>query len=195
MGKSMARENLKTLYHDLRESRFDFVPRGEHNIRDVYTFVKDRFPELCDDSYLCSENCKSGYNSPEWKHKVRTALWDLKRHANDAAVAPYADYGYSVIPNTMDHFNWSPMISMRHHLNALKQQHFASFAILHLLGGSKNSIDINAKSAAWQLNYPMAHDMPKPITFNRSVRHTMDQTLLPTSSSYVPIIMRCATMA
>ncbi|MCG8449774.1 MAG: hypothetical protein MI725_09370 [Pirellulales bacterium] len=79
----MARDDLKALYHELRETRFDFVPRGEHNIRDVYTFVQNQFPHLCDDSYLCSENCKSGYNSPEWKHKVRTALWDLRRHTDD----------------------------------------------------------------------------------------------------------------
>jgi hypothetical protein len=76
----MASEDLKALYHDLRETRFDFVPRGEHHIRDIYAFVKNRYPDFCDDSYLCSENCKSGYNSPEWKHKVRTALWDLQRY-------------------------------------------------------------------------------------------------------------------
>ena len=76
-----AREILKELYHILRQTGFSFIPEGEHNIRDVYALVRSQFPNLCDDRYLCSENCKSGYNSPEWQHKVRTALWDIQRHA------------------------------------------------------------------------------------------------------------------
>lgn len=78
-----ARTELQKLYHQLCETRFSFIPPGEYDIRDVYALVQDRFPELCDDSYLCSENCKSGYNSPEWKHKVRTALWDTKRRTDE----------------------------------------------------------------------------------------------------------------
>lgn len=79
----MARDDLKTLYHSLRETRFDFVPPGEHNTRDLYAFVQERYTDLCDDSLLCYENCKSGNNSPEWQHRVRTALTDLKRQGND----------------------------------------------------------------------------------------------------------------
>ncbi|MDB5391935.1 MAG: hypothetical protein JWM11_7581 [Planctomycetaceae bacterium] len=75
----MAREELKLLYHNLSETRFSFVPRGQHHIRDVYAIVKVHYPELCDDTYLCSENCQSGANSPEWKHKIRAALWGLQR--------------------------------------------------------------------------------------------------------------------
>lgn len=74
----MAREDLSQLYTALTENKFSFVPQGRHNIKDVYLSVQDRFPELCDDSYLCSENCKNGHNSPEWKHRVRAAIWEVK---------------------------------------------------------------------------------------------------------------------
>lgn len=76
----MARPELEELYRILIESRFDFVPAGEVHLRDIYKIVKERSAELCDDSYLCSENCKSGYTSPEWKHTVRTALDQMKKH-------------------------------------------------------------------------------------------------------------------
>ena len=75
----MHRDKLKTLYQNLHESRFDFVPVGEHQIDDIYRFVQQRFSGLCDDSYLCSENCRQGHNRPEWQHRTRAALWDLKK--------------------------------------------------------------------------------------------------------------------
>ena len=75
----MPRTKLKTLYQNLHGTRFDFVPTGEHHIDEVYRLVKQAYPELCDDSYLCSENCKQGHNRPEWQHRTRAALWDLKK--------------------------------------------------------------------------------------------------------------------
>ena len=78
----MHREKLKTLYQNLHESRFDFVPAGEHQIDDIYRFVKQQFVDLCDDSYLCSENCRQGHNRPEWQHRTRAALWDLKKRTD-----------------------------------------------------------------------------------------------------------------
>jgi len=77
----MARDDLRALYHALCETHFEFVPRGAHHLHNVYAFVQDRYPDLCDDSYLCSDNCKSGHNSPEWQHRVRAALDYLKRKA------------------------------------------------------------------------------------------------------------------
>ena len=79
---AVAREKLQTLYRSLRETGFSFVPPGEHNIRDVYGIVRSHYPNLCDDGYLCLEHCESGYNSPEWQHNVRTALWDTRRRSN-----------------------------------------------------------------------------------------------------------------
>jgi len=77
----MPHDELTTLYHNLCESQFGFVPRGEHHIHDIYSLVKNSYPKLCNDSYLCSENCKSGHDRPEWQHRVRAALDYLKRTA------------------------------------------------------------------------------------------------------------------
>ncbi len=54
------------------------VPEGIHKITVIYEYVKDSFPHLCDDDYLCSQCCTCGTNQPEWKHRVRTALGSLK---------------------------------------------------------------------------------------------------------------------
>jgi hypothetical protein len=70
----MARQDIKQLYEDLTQTQFTFVPSGVYPLSDVYQRVQAQFPTLCDDTYLCSQNCTNGYNSPEWRHTVRTAL-------------------------------------------------------------------------------------------------------------------------
>jgi predicted HNH restriction endonuclease len=75
----MARHDLTELYSILMESRFEFMGQGEASLPTIYTTIKSRYPELCDDSYLCAVNCQSGHNQPEWRHVVRTALTDLKK--------------------------------------------------------------------------------------------------------------------
>jgi hypothetical protein len=75
----MAREDLKELYVLLKDSEFRFMPRGTHDMDMIYREVKARFSGLCDDGYLCSENCKNGHLQPEWNHTVRKALESLKR--------------------------------------------------------------------------------------------------------------------
>lgn len=75
----MARAELETLYREVTAVRFAFIRRGEVSIREVYAAVKDRHPELCDDTYLCSTNCKSRAHQPEWKHVIRGALKEMKR--------------------------------------------------------------------------------------------------------------------
>ena len=77
----MAHEELTTLYQHLQETQFSFAPRGRYHFHDIYSFVKEQYPELCDDSYLCSQNCKQGHNTPEWQHRVRAALDSLKRRS------------------------------------------------------------------------------------------------------------------
>ena len=59
-------------------SKFTFMPRGEHRLHDVYRVVQGRFPELCDDTVLCKQTCTEGTEGPEWKHRVRAALQRLK---------------------------------------------------------------------------------------------------------------------
>lgn len=74
----MARREESELYQKLITSKFSFLPRGTRTIEEIYNAVKQQFSELCDDSYYCSENCRSGNDQPEWKHTVRNALQYLK---------------------------------------------------------------------------------------------------------------------
>jgi hypothetical protein len=74
----MARQIESNLYKNLIESEFSFVERGTRPICEIYESVKNRFPDLCDDTYLCCENCKSNARQPEWHHTVRGALQRLK---------------------------------------------------------------------------------------------------------------------
>lgn len=74
----MARKKETDLYQKLMKSEFFFLSRGTRTIYEIYNAVKTQYPELCDDVYYCSENCRSGNNQPEWKHTVRNALQHLK---------------------------------------------------------------------------------------------------------------------
>ena len=86
----MARQEISELYTALLDSKFIFVDRGTKTIDEIYRTVKSRYSGLCDDSYLCSDNCKSGNVQPEWMHAVRRALQALK-HPN----GPVAYTGHS----------------------------------------------------------------------------------------------------
>lgn len=74
----MARADVAELYRELRNTEFGFVPRGEHHLHDIYNHVKARYPHLCDDSFLCADNCSRGHQQPEWRHTTRKALWSKK---------------------------------------------------------------------------------------------------------------------
>lgn len=74
----MAHPDITKLYKRLITTQFGFVPRGEHALENVYRLVKAKYPRFCDDNYLCSENCLSVHQQPEWKHTVRSALNNLK---------------------------------------------------------------------------------------------------------------------
>lgn len=74
----MAKADTKKLYQNLIDTRLSFVSKGRHHITEIYKCIRFRYPDLCDDNYLCSENCKSGVRQPEWKHIVRGALDALK---------------------------------------------------------------------------------------------------------------------
>lgn len=84
----MARADTRELYQCLIRAELSFVPRGRHHITYIYDCVRSKYPNLCDDSYLCSENCESGVDQPEWKHIVRGALdaskdklWHIKKES------------------------------------------------------------------------------------------------------------------
>lgn len=75
----MARRLIeKNLCREIKDSGFNFVPRGFATIETIYELVQQEYPNLCDDDYLCSTHCRAGSNNPEWKHGVRTILNQLK---------------------------------------------------------------------------------------------------------------------
>lgn len=74
----MARQDVHDLYQQLHKSHFSFVPRGEHTVHDVYAMVKTQHPTLCDDNFLCANNCSRGSSQPEWQHVVRRSLQSHK---------------------------------------------------------------------------------------------------------------------
>jgi len=81
----MARHDLEQLYEELCRTRFRFVGRGEFRLQDIYTAVKSAFRSLCDDGFLCSENCSRGGGTPEWQHVVRKALDRLRVTSDSVA--------------------------------------------------------------------------------------------------------------
>ena len=61
LGGVMARPDLQQLYQERKASRFGFLARGEHDVRAIYRIVKATYPRLCDDRFLCSQNCSRGH--------------------------------------------------------------------------------------------------------------------------------------
>ncbi len=79
MKINMARRQIeKDLCKEIKDSSFNFIPRGYINIETIYELVQQNYPNLCDDDYLCSIHCEGGTNQAEWKHGVRTVLNQLK---------------------------------------------------------------------------------------------------------------------
>lgn len=74
----MARPEIQTLYKELVSSHLNILPAGEYQLDEVYAVARKNYPALCDDSYLCRDNCGGGQQQPEWKHTVRKALHRLK---------------------------------------------------------------------------------------------------------------------
>jgi hypothetical protein len=42
----------KELIETLTENELDFIPRGIYHIKEIYDFIKNEYPHLCDDNYL-----------------------------------------------------------------------------------------------------------------------------------------------
>jgi len=76
----MARDIEHALYQRLMNTKFSFIERGIQSIEYIYSSVSNEYPDLCDNTYYCYENCKNGNNQPEWNHTVRNALQSLKNH-------------------------------------------------------------------------------------------------------------------
>ena len=74
------RPTEKELIETLTENELDFIPRGIYHIQELYDFIKNEYPHLCDDNYLCIQHCRSGVKQPEWKHTVRSFLDNSKKN-------------------------------------------------------------------------------------------------------------------
>lgn len=85
---------LKELQRRLGESDFRFVSAGDRQLSDeVYPAVEQQFPRLCDESIECTDVCSAGSRSPEWQHRVRTALHRLADES-DSRVEKSNEHGY-----------------------------------------------------------------------------------------------------
>jgi hypothetical protein len=58
----------------LKETRWQCVPQGIHSVQEIYKFVKDAYPELCDDKYFGKSSKNETTPRPEWQHQVRRRL-------------------------------------------------------------------------------------------------------------------------
>jgi hypothetical protein len=83
----MSRENITELKKRLSETQFSYLPAGNHSIEEFYRTTKNNFPEYCDDNYLCSTNCESGHDQPEWKHVVRSYMQTAKKRGKISLVS------------------------------------------------------------------------------------------------------------
>ena len=84
---------VKELYKRLMETKFSFISSGHYHIQTIYNKVKLQFPDLCEDYYLCIDSCSDGDYQPEWKHRVRAALGNLK----EKSLVKKGSHGYWVI--------------------------------------------------------------------------------------------------
>tara|TARA_R110001583_G_scaffold74336_1_gene205945 strand:- start:723 stop:1385 length:663 start_codon:yes stop_codon:yes gene_type:complete len=69
----------KQLYKRLIEDELSFIPCGVIHLKSIYELVQKRYPLLCDDSCICRDICTKGTKEAEWKHRVRTVLYQLKK--------------------------------------------------------------------------------------------------------------------
>ena len=73
-------EKVRQLYSQLIETRFDFIGKGEFCLQKIYSIVREKYSYLCDDGFICCVCCRSSRDhTPEWQHRIRTALGVLKR--------------------------------------------------------------------------------------------------------------------
>ena len=87
------RKDVAELQGRLAESDFDFVSDGNRSLNnDIYPKVKEEYPSLCDDDFLCSDTCSGGHDQPEWKHAVRRVL-DMLKNNPESRVNKHSDRG------------------------------------------------------------------------------------------------------
>jgi hypothetical protein len=91
----MKNKKLKQLYQEVMKARFHFMEPGRYHIDEIYEAVKNQFKDLCDDKIICAKICSQGTQTPEWQHRVRNALQNLK--AAGQVVSKGESRGYWII--------------------------------------------------------------------------------------------------
>jgi hypothetical protein len=91
----MRNKKLKALYRELMNTKLNFIKPGGYLLNEIYAAVKNQFPELCDDKLICAKVCSQGTQNPEWQHRVRNALQNLK--AAGHSVSKGESRGYWII--------------------------------------------------------------------------------------------------
>lgn len=79
------KKQVELLEDILVNSRFYFIPKGVHNLKDIYNLVKLHYPKLCDDDV---KRLDKGRKQIVWKHQVRLALQRMQdkpatKHLNE----------------------------------------------------------------------------------------------------------------
>jgi hypothetical protein len=69
--------NIRKLSNNLHGNEMRIVGSGDHTMKEIYSAVKAFYPELCDDSVLCTHDGRPPYR-PEWHHVVRSVLQSLR---------------------------------------------------------------------------------------------------------------------
>lgn len=77
------RARVRELRRRLLQTDMTCIPPGRQSVSDtVFEAVKETYPRLCDDSYLCSDAHETGRENPEWQHVVHEALQQLADREN-----------------------------------------------------------------------------------------------------------------
>ncbi len=61
------------------ETNMGCMGTGIYSMQEVYEKVKKNYPELCNEQYLCIDNCKSGGKDPEYHHTIRGNMQTMKK--------------------------------------------------------------------------------------------------------------------
>lgn len=88
----MKNKKLKKLYRLLMDTKLDFMPPGRYHLNEIYEAVKNQYKELCDDRIICADVCSHGTQNPEWQHRVRNALQNLKAAGQSVSKAESRGY-------------------------------------------------------------------------------------------------------
>ena len=91
----MKNKKLKVLYRQLMDTRLNFMKPGRYHLDEIYEAVKNQYKELCNDKIICANVCTQGTQNPEWQHRVRNALQNLK--AAGQSVSKGESRGYWII--------------------------------------------------------------------------------------------------